>query len=154
MNLDRPLAPAAHRPPQLRLLLADDSPDNQRLLKRLLQGAGFIVEAVDDGMAAVERVVAAAGNGQAVEFDVLLLDMQMPELDGYGAAAELRARGYAGPIVALTAHASEADRERCLAAGCNDYMSKPFDFDELLQMLHRNAAAGRNAQRRDVEPAA
>ena len=83
-----------------------------------------IVERMD-GRIAVDRVLAGS-------FDLVLMDMQMPELDGYGATARLRSQGYQGPIVALTAHAMAGDREKALAAGCDDYDTKPLDFVQLL----------------------
>lgn len=76
-------------------------------------------------------------NSSREPFDMLLLDMQMPILDGYGAARELRERGYQGPIVALTANAMAEDRARCIEAGCNDFLSKPLDRIKLLETIAR-----------------
>jgi CheY-like chemotaxis protein len=66
---------------------------------------------------------------------VILLDMQMPELDGYTAAQQIRAAGYAAPIIALTAHSLQDERERCIAAGCDDYATKPIPRDELRRLI-------------------
>lgn len=119
----------------LRILLAEDGADNQRLLSYLLRRAGAEVSVADNGRIAVDHVLAA---GDAV--DVIFMDMQMPELDGYQATKELRAGGYTGPIVALTANAMSTDRNRCLAAGCNDYMTKPVDRRALLGTCARWAS--------------
>lgn len=116
-----------------RVLLAEDGPDNQRLVSLLLQRAGVEVVVVDNGKRAVEAALTAA---KSVEpFDVILMDVQMPEMDGYEATRALREQGYNRPIIALTAHAMKSDLDDCLQAGCNDYLSKPISRDLLLRTL-------------------
>src|SRR6185436_2537266 len=93
------------------------------------------VTVAETGIAARDMALAAQRDGQP--FDLILMDMQMPELDGYEATHQLRDAGYRLPIVALTAHAMGGDRERCLAAGCNDFAIKPFEWDALLEVLKK-----------------
>jgi signal transduction histidine kinase len=132
--------PAANRGRvSCRVLLAEDGPDNQRLLSFILSKAGADVTIVENGQAAVDAVLNAmatsAGN-DCREFDLVLMDMQMPVMDGYDATRRLRRQGFTGPIVALTAHASEEDRQRCLHAGCDDFVSKPVNRNALVDLLH------------------
>ena len=113
-----------------RILLAEDNPHNRKLLQIALTRAGAQVELAENGEVAVDRA-------QANKFDLVLMDMQMPVLDGFAAVARLRGSNYRGPIVALTAHALPAERERCLAEGCDAFISKPVDLDHLLEVIHQ-----------------
>ncbi|MGD9721938.1 MAG: ATP-binding protein [Pirellulales bacterium] len=116
---------AAVTPLSCRVLLADDSPDNQDLVSHVLRAAGAEVMITDNGASVVELALAGRDTGQP--FDVVLMDMQMPIQDGYAATRQLRARGYQGRIIALTAHAMADDLARCLAAGCDASVTKPID---------------------------
>jgi signal transduction histidine kinase/ActR/RegA family two-component response regulator len=118
-----------------RVLLAEDGPDNQRLIRSLLSRAGVDVVVVDNGAKAIEQVHAGEAAGEP--FDLVLMDMQMPLLDGYGATRALRAAGSRVPIVALTAHAMAGERERCVAAGCDEFATKPIDRSRLFDTLAR-----------------
>ncbi len=117
----------------IRVLLAEDGPDNQRLISMVLRREGAVVEIADTGRAAVEMVESAHQRGQP--YDVVLMDMQMPEMDGYAATRLLRERGFTLPILALTAHAMAGDRERCLRAGCSDYHTKPINRARLIDAV-------------------
>jgi two-component system, sensor histidine kinase and response regulator len=116
----------------MKVLLAEDNEINQQIAVELLEAAGVAVEVAANGRIAVERV-------KASRFDAVLMDLQMPELDGYGAVSEIRedARFADLPIIAMTAHAMAEERERCLASGMNDHVSKPIDPDALYRTLAR-----------------
>jgi len=117
----------------LRILLAEDGPDNQRLISFLLKKAGAEVEVAENGQIAIDCINAAIGRREPL--DVVLMDMQMPVLDGYDATRQLRQESYVGPIIALTAHAMAEDRQKCLDAGCDDFSSKPIDRHQLVEMV-------------------
>lgn len=120
------------------ILLIEDGPDNQRLIVHILQKAGALVALADNGQAGIHLAMAALRDGNP--FDAILMDIQMPTMDGYEATRTLRESGYSGPIIALTAHAMAEDRQKCLDCGCNDYVSKPIDRTTLLQVIASNNA--------------
>ena len=115
------------------ILLTEDGPDNQRLISFLLKKAGAQVTVADNGQISFETAITAMKKGSP--FDAILMDMQMPVLDGYGATKLLRDAEYQGPIIALTAHAMSGDRQKCLDAGCDDYLTKPVDRRKLVEVV-------------------
>ena len=129
-----------------RILLAEDNPATQNLLSILLQQMGIELVIVDNGQAAVDFLAQEA-------VDLIFMDCQMPQMDGLEATALLRVRGISTPIIALTAYALAEDEERCLVAGMNDFLSKPFHQFELRNILARwlvtNAAPTRVADSAD-----
>ena len=127
-----------------RILLVEDGIDNQRLISMHLRKAGAEVSVAENGRIGVDAVLGAEAAGKA--FDLVLMDMQMPELDGYGATSELRRKGQTLPVVALTAHAMAEDRGKCLAAGCTDYLSKPVEKGLLLRTIARYLPEGALAE--------
>jgi predicted ATPase/signal transduction histidine kinase/CheY-like chemotaxis protein/HPt (histidine-containing phosphotransfer) domain-containing protein len=129
-----------HRTLSGRILVAEDGLDNQLLINTILGRHGLTVSIAENGQVAVDRALAALRSG--APYHVILMDMQMPVLDGYSATRRLRDEGYRGPIVALTAHALSEERERCLAAGCDDYIRKPIDTGALISSLAAHIEGG------------
>jgi CheY-like chemotaxis protein/anti-sigma regulatory factor (Ser/Thr protein kinase) len=111
-----------------RILLVEDGIDNQHLLTMHLTLAGAEVVLAENGKVALQRLAES-------HFNVVLMDMQMPVMDGYTATSEARRLGYTVPIIALTAHAMSGDRTRCIQAGCTDYLTKPIDQELLLRTV-------------------
>lgn len=111
-----------------RVLVADDNLDNRTLIKAILSPRGVIVDFAVDGLEALAKALTA-------EYDIVLMDIQMPRCDGLEATRVLRRRGYSKPIIALTAHAMKEEQERSLAAGCSSHLSKPVSRDDLIGVI-------------------
>ena len=118
------------------VLLAEDGLDNQRLISHVLRKAGAEVSVVADGRQALEAAIQSRESGRP--HDVILMDMQMPVMDGYEATRRLRDAAWTGPIIALTANAMTGDREKCLAAGCDDFLTKPISRPTLLEGIAKH----------------
>ena len=112
------------------VLVAEDSQTNQLLIKLLLEKLGLEITTVKDGKEAVEKVLSQS-------FDLIFMDIQMPNMNGYEATQELRSKGITTPIVALTAHAMKGDDEKCISAGCDDYLAKPLNRKRLVETVHK-----------------
>jgi two-component system sensor histidine kinase/response regulator len=134
-------APPAATGRRLRVLLAEDHPINQKVATRMLESQGHEVTIAANGRLALEDLASSG------PFDLILMDVQMPEMDGFEATAAIRSGERPGgvrmPVVALTAHAMTGDRERCLAAGFDDYLAKPIHAAALADVLARASGAGR-----------
>lgn len=113
-----------------KLLLAEDNPDNQKIILFHLKNSGLKIEVANNGLEAKQKALADS-------FDLILMDMQMPLCDGYAATAHLRQAGYSAPIIALTANAMKHDREKCISAGCSEYLSKPISPDLLIKTIKK-----------------
>lgn len=113
----------------LRILVVDDAPDNRLLVSRFLNLAGAQTDVAADGTQGIEMA-------RTKNFDAILMDIQMPGMDGYEAVSRLRALGFTRPIIALTAHAMRGEKERCLKNGFDAYLTKPIARLDLIKMVH------------------
>jgi two-component system, chemotaxis family, CheB/CheR fusion protein len=143
-------APGVPHLPGCRVLVVDDRSEIRFLAKQFIEKSGAAVELAVDGNDALLAIDRAEHREEP--FDVVLLDMQMPVKDGYTTARELRAQGFRQPIIAVTAHAMQGDRERCLEVGCNDYTPKPLEPRRLLELVARYCRKpGKTGSSRAVE---
>ena len=118
------------------ILIVEDSKDSQTMLRRILERESAEVDLADNGVEGCEKALKHP-------YDVILMDIQMPLMNGYEATRKLRLNGYSGPIVALTAHALKEEREKCLASGCTDFLTKPLDKKLFLETIAKYTQ-GRN----------
>jgi len=126
VSLDRKNALAGNE-----VLLVEDGDTNRKLIKLLLTRAGAQVTTAENGAIGCEFALRR-------NFDVILMDMQMPVMDGYTAARRLRDAGQTLPIIALTAHTMAGDREKCIEAGCSDYLTKPINPEQMFAVIERS----------------
>jgi CheY-like chemotaxis protein len=117
-----------------RVLVVEDNLTNQMLIKLLLGKLGFVITIVQNGIEAVEAV-------ENQQFELILMDMQMPEMNGCDATEKLRSLGVKTPIIAMTASIDEDDKKRCMQAGCDDYIPKPIDRAHLVKVISHHLAA-------------
>ena len=131
--------------PSLRILVAEDMAVNQRLIQLQLKKLGYVAESVSNGLEVLEALERTA-------FNIILMDCQMPEMDGYEATRRIRRnpRHQKIHIIAMTAHAMDGDREKCLEAGMNQYLSKPVRHSDLRSVL--NAAAAEFSEQSEGNP--
>jgi CheY-like chemotaxis protein/HPt (histidine-containing phosphotransfer) domain-containing protein len=121
------------RLPSKRVLVVDDGEANRRLIELVLKRAGAVVLTAEHGREALEMI--DQGHQSGNPYALVLMDMQMPVLDGYSATRQLREQDDQTPVIALTGNAMRGDREKCIDAGCDDFLTKPVNLDELLQMV-------------------
>jgi PAS domain S-box-containing protein len=114
----------------VKILIVEDAPDNQALIRKVLSNAGIVLEFASNGMEGVEKALSN-------QYDLILMDIQMPIMDGYTATQKLRDSGFRKPIIALTAHAMNEARIKCLNVGCTDYLTKPLEAARLLATVQR-----------------
>jgi two-component system CheB/CheR fusion protein len=145
---ERPESQAVEERLDCRVLIVDDQVDVRHLVQRSIRDVGGETIVAANGLQALEAVEHANRSGRPV--DVILMDMQMPFMDGYQATTQLRSNGFSRPIIALTAHAMVGARQKCLDAGCNDYVCKPIDRRRLIGLIRRHVE--RDAHRLAMGP--
>jgi signal transduction histidine kinase/CheY-like chemotaxis protein/HPt (histidine-containing phosphotransfer) domain-containing protein len=118
------------------VLVAEDGKDNQALIATKLRETGLKVEIAANGQIACDMALSAAERSKP--YDLILMDVQMPVMDGFTATLQLRSKGYRGPIIALTANAMDRDKSKCLNAGCNDFVTKPIKMEQLIKAIGRH----------------
>jgi two-component system CheB/CheR fusion protein len=123
---------ANHKLSGMRGLVVEDGADNQTLIRHFLVASGALVDLASNGPEGIKLT-------EAKSYDFVLMDIQMPVLDGYEATKRLKSAGFTAPIIALTAHAMQGERDRCLAAGCSEYISKPFIGSALIDLIAKFA---------------
>jgi CheY-like chemotaxis protein len=122
----------------VRILLAEDNPVNQKLTALLLKKAGYVVTVAGDGIEAIDLFRANPNR-----FDLIFMDVQMPTMDGLEATKRIRAHGFTDiPIIAITAHVMANDRQRCLDAGMNDFITKPIKREAVFAMIRKTVYNG------------
>ena len=127
--------------PPLRVLVAEDNVINQRLIKRMLEKRGEKAEIARDGKETIAMFIKKAGNPRE-KFDLILMDIQMPLMDGVEATRQIRKIDKNIPIIALTAHAMKGDKEKFLSAGMDDYISKPLEKNKLFEIIDKYVSKG------------
>lgn len=135
--VERSWSPVSSLPIELplKILLAEDGPDNQLLIGTFLKKLGADVSIVSNGQSAVDLALKSLLEGRP--FEIVLMDMHMPVMDGYSAARKLRSHGWTNPILALTANVMQGDRQKCLEAGCDDFAPKPIRRSELIDQIQK-----------------
>ena len=135
----------------IHVLVVDDAPDNRLLVSRFLKIAGAICESAPDGPQGIEKALSG-------KCDVVLMDIQMPAMDGYEAVAQLRSMNFRKPVIALTAHAMKSERDRCLRSGFDAYLTKPISRIELFETIRKTFEAyalrenNESNQHADIQP--
>jgi CheY-like chemotaxis protein len=131
-----PLSEDRATPLRGRLLVVEDDPDIQQIVRLLLQETDLEIDGARDGQAGCEMAEQSLSEGRP--YDAIIMDIQMPRMNGYEATGWLRDHGWRGPIIAMTAHTLESDRDKCLAAGCDDYIAKPSIVTALQATIERH----------------
>lgn len=119
---------------KVKALVAEDCPTNQLVIKLMLEKLGVEVDLAADGAEAVEMA-------EENDYDLIFMDIQMPNMNGYEATVKIKTFKKAVPVIAVTAHAMVGDRDKCVAAGCDDYITKPIIKDKLAEIIEKHCCS-------------